>query len=250
MSDPRLRQEDLKALEQTRQKLFTLSNNIGSLRNEMMRSNPLPDWASLQTSAAILARNLQNLTSHLSGHADLLERTVVYPSTNYPGRTQENLLVQLVRKRLEPPVEEWVAEGRAIEGNTKDEEDFSKWAQGWIGERIATYAMEEGGDNFTAEEREMGIENVRTGLRRKFEDDDESEEDDDDEDEDRDQKMEDTLEGELDVTVVRKSGMGPAEFELGQIKTQKKRDGPVRSFEDILEFSTRGEVLPKQEMRR
>lgn len=44
MEEPHLRPEDLKALEQTRQRLYQLTNNIGSLKNDVMRSNPLPDW--------------------------------------------------------------------------------------------------------------------------------------------------------------------------------------------------------------
>lgn len=47
-------------------------------------------------------------------------------------------------------------------------------------ERIAEYVMNEEGDSFTAEEHEMGIENVRTGLRRSFDDEDEDDDDDDD----------------------------------------------------------------------
>lgn len=37
-----LRQEDLKALEQTRQRLFQLTNNIASLKNDVLTANPLP----------------------------------------------------------------------------------------------------------------------------------------------------------------------------------------------------------------
>lgn len=200
--------------------------------------------ASLQTSASILAKNLQSLSEHLAANSELLEKTVVYPSTNYPGRTQEGVLVQLVRKKLEPPVEEWVEEGRRMQNGAGDsEEELSEWARGWIGQRVAQYAMEEAGDNYTAEEREMGIENVNTGLKRKFEDDESSEEDEDEE-------MGGTEGTGVDVTIVRKPSMGQVEFGLGELSPQKRKDGKVRSFEDILEFGTRGEVLPKQEMRR
>ncbi|KAL3425908.1 RNA polymerase ii mediator complex component [Phlyctema vagabunda] len=244
MANPSLRQEDIKTLEQMRQKLFTLTNNLGSLKNDVARSNPLPDWASLQTSATILAKNIQTLTDHLATHSNLLEQTVAYPSTNYPGRTQEDILVQLVRKRVEPPVEEWMTEGRAAQGETTtSEEELSKWAGRWIGERIAKYAMEEGGDDYTAEEREMGTENVNTGLRRTFEEDE-------DESSDEDEEMGGTG-VDVDVTKVRKSSLGQVEFELGAVQPEKKRlEGPVRTLEDILEFGTRGELLPRQEMRR
>jgi mediator of RNA polymerase II transcription subunit 8, fungi type len=49
-------------------------------------------------------------------------------------------------------------------------------------ERIAEYVMNEEGDSFTAEEHELGIEHVRTGLQRSF-DDEYEDDDEDDEDE-------------------------------------------------------------------
>src|ERR1700710_2387143 len=69
---------------------------------------------SIQTTASILGQNINSLVEHLSKHSDFLNRTVVYPSTNFPGRTQEGLLGQLLRKKYEPQVETWVDQGRAI----------------------------------------------------------------------------------------------------------------------------------------
>lgn len=46
MSPPAaLRPEDIRALEQTRQRLSQLSNNIGSLKADIHRNNPLPEWS-------------------------------------------------------------------------------------------------------------------------------------------------------------------------------------------------------------
>jgi hypothetical protein len=39
-----LRQEDLRALEQTRQRLYQLSQSIGSLKTDIMRTSPMPAW--------------------------------------------------------------------------------------------------------------------------------------------------------------------------------------------------------------
>lgn len=64
--------------------------------------------------STILAQSLKSITEHLSKHSDLFAQTVVYPSTNFPGRSQENLVGQLLRKKLEPGVESWVEEGRAL----------------------------------------------------------------------------------------------------------------------------------------
>lgn len=187
--------------------------------------------SSLQTSAAILASNVVALTAHLNNHSELLSKTVVYPSTNYPGRAQEALLGQLLRKKLEPHVETWVEEGRDIQAelNTGDTEaGLLSWAKDWSSERISTYAQEEAGDNYTVAEREMGIENVRTGLRRKLEDSDSEEEDEDEE-------MEDAG---VQVTSVRRSSLGQVEFGMSEVK--KDPNGKARSVEDILRFATSG----------
>jgi mediator of RNA polymerase II transcription subunit 8 len=191
--------------------------------------------SSLQASASILASNIEALTLHLSKHSELLSRTVVYPSTNYPGRTQEGLLVQLLRKKLEPHVETWVDEGRSIHAavNTGKEEEPLAWAKEWIGARIATYAEEEAGDNYTVAEREMGIENVRTGLRRKLEEDSS-----DEEDEDEDEDMEDAG---MVVTSAGRTSLGQVEFGMGEVK--KDPNGKSRSVEDILRFATSGAVV-------
>jgi mediator of RNA polymerase II transcription subunit 8 len=44
MADVHLRQEDLKALDQARQKLFQLAGHIGGVKNDMLQNNPLPQW--------------------------------------------------------------------------------------------------------------------------------------------------------------------------------------------------------------
>jgi mediator of RNA polymerase II transcription subunit 8 len=42
MASLNITQEELKAVEQTRQRLFQLSNTIGSLKADVYASNPLP----------------------------------------------------------------------------------------------------------------------------------------------------------------------------------------------------------------
>jgi len=266
MAQAALAPDDLKALEQTRQRLYQLKSNIISLQTDVMRSNPLPQWyvrellghairpyiqrrtqlifasphgrSSLQTSISILVTNIQTLTTHLSKHSEQLNRTVVYPSTNYPGRTQEALLGQLLRKKLEPSVESWVEEGRAIQSEVEqkggDEEELWDWARKWLDPRIQKYAMKESSDNYTAEERAGGIENVNTGLRRKLEDNHhDSDEEDEDEDEDEDEEMEDaTTDGK---------GAGDVGFGMGEVARDPA--GKIRSEDDILRFAMSGSVL-------
>ena len=44
MAHVSLAQDDIKALEQTRQRLFQLTSNIASLKQDILQSNPLPQW--------------------------------------------------------------------------------------------------------------------------------------------------------------------------------------------------------------
>ncbi|EMR71978.1 putative rna polymerase ii mediator complex component med8 protein [Eutypa lata UCREL1] len=67
---------------------------------------------SLQASADILQQNLRSLLDILAQHNDLFNRVAVHPSTNFPGRTQEHILVQLLRKKPEPDVAAAMDEGR------------------------------------------------------------------------------------------------------------------------------------------
>ncbi|ETS80984.1 hypothetical protein PFICI_05986 [Pestalotiopsis fici W106-1] len=204
MASLNISQEELKALEQTRQRLQQVSDSIGTLKNDVFSSNPLPNLASLQNSADILQATMRSLLTNMSNNDELFSRLAVHPSTNFPGRTQENILLQLLRKKPEPDVAASLDEGRkayseldeSLKGEIKlehrnndeddDDEDMSpmnqRWASldAWVRKRAEKFIVDEFPEDFTAEELDLGIENVRTGLRRKFE----YEEDDDDEDED------------------------------------------------------------------
>ncbi|KAK0101296.1 mediator of RNA polymerase II transcription subunit 8 [Cadophora gregata] len=249
-----LNQEDVKVLENLRQRIFQLTNNIASLKSDVMRSNPLPPWNSLQTSASILASNIETLTSLMSKNAELLNKTVVYPSTNYPGRTQEGILTELLRKKLEPGVETWVDEARATQAsvaetktNEKDETELLEWVRAWIGPRIIRYIKKDQG-NYTLEERKLGRENVNTGLRREFPEEDEPDEEDDEEeeDDDDDEEMEDVG---VAVTSVRRSSVGEVEFGLSEVK-KVDPNAKMRNIEDILRFATTGVSVDQVGPRR
>ncbi|KAI1497662.1 mediator of RNA polymerase II transcription complex subunit 8-domain-containing protein [Biscogniauxia marginata] len=201
MASLNLSQEELKAVEQTRQRLSQLSNSILSLKNDVFASNPFPNLDSLQASADILQLNLRNCLEVVAQHDDLFGRVAVHPSTNFPGRTQENILLQLLRKKAEPDVEAAMDEGRKAlaalivpptdnhqgvaataiatsrmttsiqEQQEKERELDDMWteAREACDRRIYEYAMNEESDPFTLEERATGVHHVRTGLRRTFE---------------------------------------------------------------------------------
>src|SRR5947207_2205118 len=74
--------------------------------------------SSIQSRATIISGNLATVSEHMKRHADLFNATVAYPLPNFPGRTQEELLGQLLRKKLEPKVEDWVQQGRELAVST------------------------------------------------------------------------------------------------------------------------------------
>ena len=118
----------------------------------------------------------------------------VHPSTNYPGRTQENVLTQILRKKLEPDVEELVAMGKetaevaGVEGIAQLQEVWNELRE-WTHIRIAGYVRDEASDAYTKEERAIGVDNVRTGLKRDLEDEDDGDDDDDDDEDEDDQDL-------------------------------------------------------------
>ncbi|KAK5992892.1 Mediator of RNA polymerase II transcription subunit 8 [Cladobotryum mycophilum] len=175
--------DELRSVEQTLSRLAQLSNSIQSLKADILKSNPLPPPSSLQASAQILQRNLQTVLDNLSENHELFSRIAVHPSTNYPGRTQEGILTQLLRKKLEPDVEELVLKGRetarlATPEGIEKLQDIWQELREWTQERIASYVRDEAGDVYTKEERQTGVDNVRTGLRKDLDEDSDDEEED------------------------------------------------------------------------
>ncbi|KAH7321369.1 mediator of RNA polymerase II transcription complex subunit 8-domain-containing protein [Stachybotrys elegans] len=178
--------DELKSVEQLLSRVAQLSSSIHSLKMDIIKSNPLPPPSSLQASAQILQRNLQTVLDNLSENSELFTRMVIHPSTNFPGRTQENVLLQLLRKKLEPHVEELVIEGResaklATPEGISQLQDIWEELREWTHSRIAAYVRDEAGDVYTKEEREMGTEKVRTGLRKDLDEDSDDEEDEEEE---------------------------------------------------------------------
>lgn len=187
---------------------------------------------SLQASSAILQQNIRSIQDLTTENADLFQRIVIHPSTNFPGRTQEHVLLQLLRKKLEPDVESWVEEARETAraagvdpnklaaglripggGRGGGQGGFGGGGDGYDSEEdvyglgpedevpsdpfneqwadmldafqasLTEYVTVQVKKKYTVEEQAMGVENVRTGLRRDLEESDEEEEDEEEEDE-------------------------------------------------------------------
>jgi mediator of RNA polymerase II transcription subunit 8 len=227
--------------------------------------------ASLQASALILQHNLSSFQNLLTEHSDLFSRLVLHPSTNYPGRTQEHVLGSLLRKKLEPAVEELVEAAREAarsagvdpsrmmgkkpsededEEDDEDEEGYrpededdggdplaNLWEDAWtiMNEKLKEFSTREARHLFTAKEREGGAEKVRTGLRRDLAgmdfEDDEEEEEDGEGDEDEE-------EGEKDGEDVLMGGQDVVQQPVEE-QGPPKRIIPV---EELLWFMTSGQV--------
>lgn len=191
----------------------------------------LHNRTSLQSLATIISQNLLSVSQHLSTHRDLFASIAVYPLPEFPGRTEENLLGQLLRKKLEPNVEDWVDQGRKaaseLHGGQKgltEEGMVELWD--WAGRAANEEARRrEWGDDFTLEEREMGVENVVTGLRRKLDQDDE-------ESDEEEGGGENGTSDKMDID----RNSDPAKSELEPFQTNR----PPLPMDDILRFMSTG----------
>ncbi|KAK5663598.1 hypothetical protein OQA88_4029 [Cercophora sp. LCS_1] len=214
MSSLGLAQDELKQLDLMRNRFLQLASSLISLQKNVITTQPLPSRESLQASALILLQNVKSIQEITNENAELFSRIAVHPSTNFPGRTQEHILLTLLRKKLEPDVETRVEEARETARSAGL--DASKLASGKIGggygddddgvgyeeeggvpedpfnelwadirdacfEGIKEFIETQASEAYTVAEKELGTENVRTGLKRNLEED--SEEDDDEEEE-------------------------------------------------------------------
>ena len=143
---------------------------------------------SFQLQIKIISQQIESLSNTLTANDELLSRLVVFPLPEFPTRTSEGLLAQLLRKKLEPVVEDWIQDGLTTatkietsgDGDRQELEELWDWAPGAFRESFLPYTQVLGG-NYTLEERAVGIENVVTGLKRELAD---NQEESDDEDED------------------------------------------------------------------
>ncbi|KAK4229096.1 mediator of RNA polymerase II transcription subunit 8 [Podospora fimiseda] len=223
MASLNLAQEELKQLEMVRNRLNQLFHSLDSLTQRLIQSNPLLSRESLQLNTTIIKSNIMSVQSIIDDNFDLFQRLAIHPSTNYPGRNKENfdLLVMLLRKKPEEAVDDYIEESlnaaraagldekKLAEGlhermnsynddpddyGMEDEEDegqsdplIEQWADCFytFDQAVKQYVSVQAQKNFTVAEQAMGIENVRTGLKRELKDiDDDDDEEEEDEDED------------------------------------------------------------------
>ena len=151
------------------------------LRASRSYSTPQSDTlrSSLHHVSQIISQNLTSVSTQLATHGPLLSSLAAYPLPNYPGRDQEIILHKILRKKLEPQVEDWVEEGRATgatltaQGGKEELLELWEWAGMAANEQARKH---EWGGEYTLEEVEGGIENVVTGLEGRLGEESEGEE--------------------------------------------------------------------------
>jgi mediator of RNA polymerase II transcription subunit 8 len=202
----------------------------------------------------LISNNLKNVTAQLEENQELLSSMVVYPLPQFPGRTQEHILQQLLRTKLEPEVEDWVDRGqvivRAAFKNSSYRLSDNELDQLW--DSAPQDASKEGmkqkwGADYTLAEIQMGVEHVKTGLIRelKIPEDDDNEEtmEDVEEEEEATEEEEEEEEGDdadtdkMDVIEVRrKPGGSGLQYEV----SDRPPVAPPMPLENVFRFMMTG----------
>jgi len=185
------------------------------------------------------------------------------PSTNQPSsqpatpiwHTQENILTQLLRKKLDPDTESWIeSASNAPHSNGVNGSSESHKTSNGGGNRVemSTLAADKAreiagnmpwGSAFTIEELagEGGIKGVKTGLKRDLaaeEDDDEDDDSDDDDDDDDDAGSDEVKENGKEAS--KDEGQMDIDSQAEVVQVPKV---PMMVLEDVLRFAMTGGMV-------
>jgi mediator of RNA polymerase II transcription subunit 8, fungi type len=256
--------DEIRTLEQIRQRLQTLNSSITALQTNFYEVQPLPTWcvfitqdldvvsqalislarSSLQSHSGLISNNLQAVAKQLADNQQLLSSLVAYPLPQYP-KSQAHLLEHLLRTKLEPEVEEWVEKGQEIAQKASKErysglseparDELWQWAPIAANDEIR---KQNWGGDYTMAEKQSGIENVVTGLRRELQEPPDPEEQDEVEGADESEEADDD---EEDVVEIRRKPNAPGlEFDL----STAKRPTSQMPIENIFRFMVTGNTAP------
>ena len=229
--------DQLRAFDSLRSRLGQLSETLSLIHRDLHARDPLPSWPQIETLQASLSFALSQLNETMALNADVLKEAHVYPLPGFPGHKEGDTLMALLRKKLDTKPEEWIEEfttdfkGDVVDGQGLERSEMNElwgWAsscsQGIVGPMLEN---EDFGDDFTMAEREAGVENLRTGLRRKLWEDESG-----DEDDEGDKMEEDVMPGK--DAVEREEGVDP-----------ERKPVPLDA---VLRFATTG-VMPQRPNR-
>lgn len=122
-------------LDALRNRVHALSQAINALQRDLNATPPtqLPPWEAIQRQHHILMSQLVSLLETLFKHGynqdSFLARAHAYPESNFPGISQTGLMQQLMRKKLEPSVEDWMERGTQAAGKAQMQAQAQAQAQ-------------------------------------------------------------------------------------------------------------------------
>ncbi|KAF2770304.1 hypothetical protein EJ03DRAFT_78630 [Teratosphaeria nubilosa] len=193
-----------KLLDRLRLELSQIQTALETLMWYLDPTRPPPAWPDTVRQIEQSAKRLTDLQRLIASNRYFLRSLHVYPLTSFPGHDRGPILEQLLRKKLDPKAEDWIAEhsqpprsqlpsGAAhADGKARlqaeEYEGMWDWADGRVKEVVGGFVGEFDSD-YTLAEREHGIVNVKTGLKRRLRV-DEMDLSDDEEDGDGDEEME------------------------------------------------------------
>ena len=104
----------LDALESIRNRLNQIHVSLRKLSDQINAHNrhptkiKLPTFTHFQNQFQVLITQLTSIANILYNNEELLLRTNVYPTINFPTSQHEGLLTTLLRKKALPEVDEWI----------------------------------------------------------------------------------------------------------------------------------------------
>jgi mediator of RNA polymerase II transcription subunit 8 len=227
--------ENLRTIEQLRQRFQTLSLSLQRLIQQLNTSSPgqpLPSWNTLLVTQKALASQLQAFQQILSNdkRSEFLLEAHAFPTAAFPFG-EENALGVLLRKRLEPDVVAWTKQARELgakveqsgisgDGDGQEWEELWKWA-GKKTDRIRGRII---------------------GRPKKFNElGDEVEEDLSEDSDDEDEEMEDEEEEEDEGDAIEVDGEESTKEVKAEEKKVEEKKAPMR-LEDVMKFATIGAI--------
>ncbi|KAK5045384.1 hypothetical protein LTR84_009248 [Exophiala bonariae] len=237
--------DQVRSLDQTRQLLLSLHTSLVALRSDISQNPQLPSWPALQTHANLISNNLQTITDSLSKHRETFSSAVVNPLPQFPGKERAFILETLLRTKLEPSVEEWIEEGETVATqqqksahrglSTADRDALWQWAPGAAN---AEARKQKWGADYTLQEIQNGIENVKTGLLRELVEPPEDDDVDDDDEDEYDEVTDDET-GPVDKMDIEPLNPDPKSTSPAQNPPLLPR-APQMSMESMHKFMTTG----------
>lgn len=158
------------------------------------------------------------------------------------------MLEHLLRTKLEPEVEEWVEKGQEMarkasngkytELSESDRDELWQWAPVIANDEIR---KQNWGGDYSIAEKQAGIENIETGLKRELQEPPDPEEEDEDEGGEESEKEGDDDDDEEDIVEIRrKPNASGLEFNL----STTKRPPAQMPIENIFRFMVTGNTAP------